>query len=80
MALTATRLRATLYRVLEQVARSGEPIEVMHRGEVIRLSRASPRRQRNAALATLLEPHPDALTGKLEDIVQLDWSKNWRWR
>jgi prevent-host-death family protein len=76
MTLTATELRKQLYRVLERVAETGEPVEVVLKGRTFRIVSA------DYAPVTFsldrLAPHPEALVGELDDIVHMDWSDQWR--
>lgn len=73
--LTASRLRQDIYRVLDQVLRTGVPVEIERKGRVLRIVAAeAPEGGRLGAL----EPHPDAVTGDPEDLVHLDWSSEWR--
>ncbi|MBI2373537.1 MAG: type II toxin-antitoxin system Phd/YefM family antitoxin [Deltaproteobacteria bacterium] len=73
MAVNATELRRNLYRLLDHVLESGEPLEIERRGHRLRLVLATP----EARKLDRLVPHPDALTGDADEIVQMDWSGQW---
>ena len=73
MPLKATTLRAQLYRVLDKVLETGEPVEILRNGKIIRLVPAVP----SSKLARL-EARPDAIVGDPDDLVHLDWSENWK--
>ena len=76
MKMTATALRANLYRVLDQVLETGEPVEVERKGRRVRLIpvEAPPA----ADLLARLQPHPGYIVGDPDDIVHLDWSDTWK--
>jgi hypothetical protein len=71
-ALTASQLRANVYRLLDQVIETGEPLEV-HRGKkkvkivpVLPIKRTQRLKKRNW------------IVGNPEKIVSLNWSKEWK--
>jgi hypothetical protein len=71
--LTASQLRADVYRVLDRVLESGIPAEIERKGRVLRIvPDAMPSR-----LARLIE-RPTFITGDPDDLVHLDWSEEWR--
>jgi prevent-host-death family protein len=76
MKLTATELRKQLYRVLERVAETGEPVEVVLKGRTFRI--VSDDRGPVTFSFDRLTPHPETFVGDLDDIVHLDWSGEWR--
>ncbi len=72
MAITASKLRQDVYRILDEVLDTGTPVEIERRGHILRitpsdrsdkLERLKPRR--------FLRTRPDRL-------VHIDWSKDWR--
>jgi hypothetical protein len=71
--LSPTFLRANLYRLLDEVLETGVPIEIDRDGRHLRIVPVEP-----ANRFTALAPEPDYLPGDPEDIVQLDWSDEWR--
>ena len=74
MAYTPTRLRAHLYQVLDQVLRTGTPIEVIRKGKSLKIVPAMPARNKLARL----EKHPDFIVGDPDDLVHIDWLKHWK--
>jgi hypothetical protein len=70
---SVSRLRADLYRVLDQVLETGVPVEVERRGRRLRIS-AVEEGDRLAAL----KPRPGYLKGDPDSVVHLDWSEEWR--
>jgi len=73
MSISATRLRANLYKVLDRVATTGVPVEVEHKGRKIKIVPGEP-----VGKLARLKPHPDFLKVDPESIVHMDWSKEWK--
>ena len=73
MRLTATRVRANLYRILDRVAKTGLPVEIEWGGTVLRIVPAEPR-DRLAAL----KRRKRYLACDPESLVHFDWSGEWR--
>ena len=68
MAITASRLRARVYRVLDEVLETGTPVEIEHRGQRLRIVRDEPR----SRVARLVR-RPHYLRVDPTSIVHLDW-------
>jgi prevent-host-death family protein len=78
--LPATRFRADLYRVLEEVITTGQPIEVALRGRKVRIVPVEPVSRLEA-----MQPRADYIVGDPDDLVQPNfdagaWDKKWRKR
>lgn len=72
MALTASKLRENVYRILDEVLETGVPVEIERRGRILRIVAVEPR----GRLANL-ETRP-IIIGDPEDLVHIDWSSEWR--
>jgi len=73
MIMNATQLRQDVYRTLDRVLRTGEPVIIRRKGRRLRLaSEGNKKSVRN------LRAHPGCLRGRPEDIVKLDWSAGWK--
>jgi hypothetical protein len=70
--ITPSRLRANLYRILDQILESRRPVEIERKGKRLRIVAES------AGRLELLKPHPEYLKVPPEDIVHMDWSDEWR--
>lgn len=70
---TATRLRANLYRVLDEVLATGRPVEIERHGRVLRIEAVAP-----ADRLLGLTPRPDYIRGDPDSLVHLDWSGEWK--
>jgi antitoxin (DNA-binding transcriptional repressor) of toxin-antitoxin stability system len=73
MSISATRLRADLYRLLDQALETGEPIEIERRGVILRI--VPPAR---TSWVDRLPQREAVIVGDPEAIVQTDWSAHWR--
>ncbi len=78
MTITATKLRADLYRVIDDVIKKGVPVEVELRGRKVRIVPAEPRDK----LATLVKRPGVTIRdpGRLPRIKTFDerkWRKKW---
>ena len=71
--LTASRLRADVYRVLDCVLETGVPAVVQRRGRTLRIVAGKP-----AGRLDRLVARPEFIKGDPEDLVRLDWSHEWR--
>lgn len=72
MAITPSELRRDVYRLLDEVLESGEPLEIERKGRLLRIVPDQP----TSKLARL-RPHPGTIIGDPEDIVHMDWSHYW---
>lgn len=70
--ITPTELRKNVYRLLDQVLKSGESIRVKRNGKHLLISAADP-----VSKLANLESHPDCILGDPEDLVHMDWSQDW---
>jgi hypothetical protein len=73
MAINASRLRADIYRVLDEVLATGRPVEIERKGRRLRIV---PDRQ-PSKLARLVS-RPAYLRGDPEAVVHVDWSRQWK--
>lgn len=73
MTMSASRLRADIYRILDEVLRTGQPVEIERRGGRLKIEPIEPP-DRLAAL----DQHPDAIVGDPDELIHVDWSGEWR--
>jgi hypothetical protein len=76
MALTASKLRENIYKILDQVAETGVPVEIIRNGRRLKLI-ADPLTDQKTSKLSRLVRH-DVIKGDPEDIVHLDWYKEWK--
>jgi hypothetical protein len=75
--LTASKLRANVYRVLDQVLETGIPVEIERHGRRLRIVPATPRRARVPGRLARLKARR-LLRCAPEALVHIDWSREWR--
>jgi prevent-host-death family protein len=73
MAITATELRANLYRILDRVAETGEPVEIDRGGRILRIVPAA----RKGVMKRLVR-RPGFFKCDPDSIVHMDWSGEWK--
>ncbi len=72
MAITASKLRENVYRVLDEVLATGQPVEIERNGRrLFIVADAVP-----SKLDRLVR-RPEVVNGDSEDLVHLDWSGAW---
>lgn len=72
MVVTASKLRANVYRLLDEVLETGRPITVRRKGRMLRIAPELPAGSKLARLT----PRP-CIKGDPEDLVHIDWSTYW---
>ena len=73
MPVSASELRANIYKLLDQAIETGRPIEVERRGKILKIM--------PPAQTSKLESLPrraDFIRGNPEDLVHMDWSGEWK--
>lgn len=73
MALTASKLRQDIYRILDEVLETGVPVEIERKGRMLRIVAVEPR----GRLANL-KTNPNLIIGDPDDLVHIDWSSEWK--
>jgi hypothetical protein len=73
VSISVTELRANLYRLIDDVIQTGEPLTIERNGHKVVIAR-SPVESKLARLVS----RPDFIKGDPEDLVHLDWSGEWR--
>ncbi len=73
MALTASKLRENIYRILDRVLATGKPVEIVRRGKRLKIISA----EHKEKLDNLVE-RPEYLRCDPDELVHMDWSGEWR--
>lgn len=73
MTVTASELRQNVYRLLDEVLRTGEPLEIERGGRRLQIVPVDAPQK-----LARLTAHPGTIIGDPEDLVHLDWSAEWR--
>jgi prevent-host-death family protein len=71
-ALSLTKVRADLYKIVDRVLETGDPVEIERRGKRVRIVPV-----RSKSKLDNLVRRPGTLVGDPEDIVHMDWSEEW---
>jgi hypothetical protein len=71
MPITASKLRENVYRILDEAIETGKPVEVVRKG--VTLTIVPPKRV--SKMANLKKRN--VFVGDVEDIIGMDWSKEW---
>jgi antitoxin (DNA-binding transcriptional repressor) of toxin-antitoxin stability system len=71
--LTVSKLREDIYRVLDQVLATGEPVEIERNGRRLRIVADAP-----PSRLDRLVKRSEVVVGDPDDLVHLDWSDEWR--
>jgi len=77
MKVTATKLRADLYQILDRVIELGEPVEIERAGGTVVIlpkPKKTPTRRRSVRLRR----NPQVVVGDPDDLVHFDWSEYWK--
>jgi len=69
----STALRANLYRLLDRVLATGEPLEIERHGRRLRIVPVEPK----SKIAGLVA-HPEFIQGDTGAIVHMEWSREWK--
>ncbi len=73
MRLTASRLRQEVYKILDEIIRTGIPAEIERNGSILRIV---PVKQRFSKLSKLKKRH---LTDENSEVFEhIDWTSEWK--
>lgn len=73
MAVSASRLRSNIYKLLDKVLESGKPLEIERKGRKLKIVPVVPPDKIGS-----LSRREGYLQGDPEEIVHMDWSGEWR--
>lgn len=73
MRVTPTQLRRDLYRILDRVLQTGTPVEIDRDGNLLKIVPV----ERPCRLDRLV-PHPGEILVDPEELVEIDWSSEWK--
>lgn len=81
MKTTASQLRANLYKLLDQVLETKEPIEIERNGQIIKIvppGYAEPKPYKPKNKFSQLKDRKSFYKCDPEDLFQNDWLKDWK--
>lgn len=73
MSISASQLRQDVYRLLDQVLATGEPLEIIRRGRTLRIVADTP-----GSKISRIRPAVDFVHGDPDDLVEIEWSQSWQ--
>lgn len=71
-AVTPSQLRQDIYRLIDRVLETGEPLEIERKGKRLRLVAEEP-----VDRLSRIRVDPGVINGNPEDLVSIDWSVEW---
>jgi antitoxin (DNA-binding transcriptional repressor) of toxin-antitoxin stability system len=71
--VTPSHLRQNIYRLLDRVLATGEPLTINRKGSTVLLIPGQVPSERLSAIRT----NPSVITGDPEGLVSVDWSAAW---
>jgi hypothetical protein len=72
MALSASKLRANVYRLLDEVLETGKPLEIERNGEILVIV---PRK--TESIWDRLPRRKGFIVGDPDELIHMDWSSEW---
>lgn len=72
MAISATNLRANVYRLLDEVLDTGRPLEIERSGKILTITP-----KEGASVWDRLPRREGAILGDPEELIHIDWSSEW---
>lgn len=72
MTVTASQLRQDIYRLLDRVLETGEPLEISRKGRTLRLVREDP-----ASRFDVMRTNAELVVGDPADLADLEWADTW---
>jgi hypothetical protein len=72
LATTASKLRADIYRMLDEVLETGQPLEIERNGRTLVVT---PKEERS--IWDRLPRQEGFIVGDPDDLVHIDWSSEW---
>jgi antitoxin (DNA-binding transcriptional repressor) of toxin-antitoxin stability system len=73
MAVTASELRANIYKILDSALETGLPVEVERKGKILRIIPVG-----EPSKLSRLPRRADFIRGDAADLVHMDWSSEWK--
>lgn len=72
MQVTASGLRQNIYKLLDQVIKTGRPIEIIRKGKKLKIIPVEPKpKLENLKKREIIKCDPD-------ELVHIDWSDEWK--
>jgi hypothetical protein len=75
MALTASKLRANVYRLLDEVLETGAALEIERNGKLLVI--APKEEEKKGSKLDSLPRREGAIIGDPNELIHMDWSSEW---
>jgi hypothetical protein len=75
MALSASKLRANVYRLLDEVLETGKPLEIERNGKILVIAPKEPTDVES--FWDRLPRRKGAIVGDPDELIHMDWSSEW---
>ena len=72
LAITASKLRANIYRTLDEVLETGQPLEIERNGKILVIA---PKEEQS--IWDRLPRREGAIVGDPDELIHIDWSSEW---
>lgn len=72
MPITASNLRANVYRLLDEVLESGRPLEIERKGRILVIAP-----QETESIWERLPRREGFIVGDPDELIHIDWSSEW---
>jgi len=72
LAISASKLRADVYRLLDEVLESGQPLEINRGGKMLVIA---PKQERS--IWDRLPRNEGYIVGDPDELIHIDWSSEW---
>lgn len=72
LATTASKLRANIYRMLDEVLETGQPLEIERNGKTLVIA---PKEEQS--IWDRLPRREGAIVGDPDELIHIDWSSEW---
>jgi hypothetical protein len=72
VATTASQLRANIYRMLDEVLETGQPLEIERKGKTLVIA---PKEEQS--IWDRLPRREGAIVGDPDELIHIDWSSEW---
>lgn len=73
MTVTPTEFRKDLFNLLDKILETGKVLEIKRNGYIFKV--VPPKKMKKL---DKLVPHKDAVVGDSDDLVEMDWSREWK--
>jgi Antitoxin Phd_YefM, type II toxin-antitoxin system len=72
MGISASKLRANVYRLLDQVIETGQPLEIERNGKTLVIAP-----KEKESIWDRLPRREGAIVGDPDELIHIDWSSEW---